>query len=103
STEPRATGFHPEIGWQTTPAGDCYDPGPRGADGRDVGLGTDLRGRPPTGATRVPTGPPCPGCRPASSWARKLGARGGGGRRSVRLLRQYPARRARPIAVAAHQ
>src|SRR5262249_37479451 len=44
STEPRATGFHPEIGWQTTPARDRNDPGPRGANGRDAGLGADLRG-----------------------------------------------------------
>src|SRR4051812_27987070 len=103
STDPRAPRVHPETGWQATPAGHRFDPGPRGADGGGAGLGADLRDRPSTGATRLPAKPQRPGRREASPWVCEHGAYGGGGRRPLRLLRQYPACRAHEIAGTTHQ
>ena len=72
-TEPGASRFHPESGWQATAAGDRNDPRPRGADGGGAGLGADLRGRPGAGATRLPARPQRPGRRQASPRAVNTG------------------------------
>ena len=83
----------PEAGRQTASAGDTHDPRPRGADGGGAGLGTDLRGGPAAGATRLPPRPQCLGRGQASPRAAERGLYGRGRCGLERVLRQHPARR----------
>ena len=71
STATGATRVHPETGWQATAAGDRFDPGSRGADGRGSGPGADLRGRPGAGAIRLPsqTAARWTPCRQSMGWS----------------------------------
>ena len=50
-------GVHPQAGREAAAVGHSDDPRSRGADGGRVGSRADLRGRPATGAVRLPAGP----------------------------------------------
>ena len=59
----RAAGVYPEAGRQAAAVGHPDDQGSCRADGGDVGLGADLRGRLAAGAVCLPAGTQCPGRR----------------------------------------
>src|SRR5208337_3185267 len=94
---------HPQRGWQAKAAGHPLHQGPRGANGDDVRLGADLRGRLGARTTRLSPGTQRLGRRSPSRAAAQVGAYRGGGRGPLWIFRQHPPCRVNEVGVPADQ